>query len=405
MSAINTLLLAVEMLLYLGTMLGLFRVRRIVGLGAMFSAMGVIHVMAVYLSLTFYLTLPFGLAVTPSGVILYSGLLSILLLVYLREGRAAAWQPVYGLLFGCFLLAIMLGLSGLERGRAHLAHMADLPRLGQAMILNMWCALIIFLSAVLIFPLFDALLARLRANLWLAIWLAVLMVGTLAQLLYFPALRVAFEVPVAIAWDNWLASIVLSALHAGAVVAFLKYAERVPVDEGLAAMRGDERALRVDPLTGAIENSRFESLARNLLNVAAASARPVSLIQLEVQATRETRERAEPSAADAALLQVARIVTASLRVADLLIRREGHTLLVLAPGLPHLAAMQVATMLRDRALAAAREDGQGEITLAIGVATSPADGETPAALLSTADQRVYAAKVAGLDRVVGATEA
>lgn len=405
MNTINPLLLAVEMLVYLGTMLGLFRIRRIVGLGALFCAMGVTHVMAVYLSLTFYLLLPFGLAITPSSLILYSGLLSVLLLVYLREGKAAAWQPVYGLLFGCFLLAIMLGLLGLERGRAHLDHMADLPRLGQAMILNLWSALVIFLSAVLIFPLLDFLLARLRQKLWLSLWLAMLLVGTLAQMLTFPALQAAFNVPLKIGIDNWIASVVLTGLYAGVVVGFLKYVEGVPVHEGRLAIRSADLAPRVDTLTGAIDDSRFESLARNLLNVAAASSRPVSLIQMEVQSAREARERADATSADAFLLQVARTVAASLRVADLLIRREGDRLLVIAPGVPHQAALQVAAMLRDRALAAAQDQGNGEMTLAIGVATSPADGETPAALLSTADQRVYAAKVAGLNRVVGASDA
>ena len=171
------------------------------------------------------------------------------------------------------------------------------------------------------------------------------------------------------------------------VVGFLKYVEGVPVHEGRLAIRSADLARRVDPLTGAIDDSRFESLARRLLNVAAASSQPVSLIQMEVQSAREARERADATSADAFLLQVARTVAGSLRVADLLMRREGDRLLVIAPGVPHQAALQVAAMLRDRALAAAQDQGNGEIALAIGVATSPADGETPAALLSTADQR------------------
>ena len=81
--------------------------------------------------------------------------------------------------------------------------MADLPRLGQAMILNLWSALVIFLSAVLIFPLLDFLLARLRQRLWLSLWLAMLLVGTLAQMLTFPALQAAFDVPLKIGIDNW----------------------------------------------------------------------------------------------------------------------------------------------------------------------------------------------------------
>lgn len=405
MSFINPLLLAVEMLVYLATMLGLFRIRRIVGLGALSAAIGVVNVMAVYLNLSFYLALPFGLHVTPAATILFSGLFSLLLLIHMREGAAAAWEPVYGLLFGCFLLAIMLGLLGLEHGRAHLDHMADLPRLGQAMILNLWSALVIFLSALLIFPLFERLLRALRGRLWPALWLSLLAVGSLAQMLHFPALQAAFSVPAKIALDNWIASVPLTALYAGILVGFLKHVEGVPVNEGLRALRASDLGPRIDPLTGALDDSRFESLAGNLLSVAVAADRPVSLIQLDVQGGREARARADGAAADAVLLQASRAVAGSLRVADLLLRRHGDTLLVLTPGVPHHAALQLATLLRDRALEAVKDQGGAEITLAIGVATSPADGETPAALLSAADQRVYAAKVAGLNRVVGASDA
>lgn len=405
MSLINPLLLAVEMVVYLGTMLGLFRIRRIVGLGALCCAIGVVHVIAVYLTLGFYLALPFGLHVTPAATTLFSGLFSVLLLIHMREGAAAAWEPVYGLLFGCFLLAIMLGLLGLENGRAPLNHMADLPRLGQAMILNLWSALVIFLGALLIFPLFERLLRGLNGRLWPALWLSLLVVGTLAQMLHFPALHAAFNVPVKIALDNWIASVPLTALYAGILVGFLRYVEGVPVHEGLRVLRASDRAARLDPLTGALDDSRFQSLAANLLNVAVAAERPVSLIQMDVQTAREARERAEAATADAVLLQASRAVAESLRVADLLLRRDGDTLLVLAPGVPHLAALQLARLLRDRVLKAVKDQSGAEITLAVGVATSPADGETPAALLSAADQRVYAAKVAGLNRVVGASDA
>jgi hypothetical protein len=43
------------------------------------------------------------------------------------------------------------------------------------------------------------------------------------------------------------------------------------------------------------------------------------------------------------------------------------------------------------------------VTVSIGVAIWPDDGETPAALLRCADERLYQAKEGGRDRVIGPT--
>jgi diguanylate cyclase (GGDEF)-like protein len=55
----------------------------------------------------------------------------------------------------------------------------------------------------------------------------------------------------------------------------------------------------------------------------------------------------------------------------------------------------------DSPIAAAKGKGLSRITVSIGVAGWPADGENITAVVSRADARLYEAKRAGRNRVVG----
>jgi hypothetical protein len=105
-SLINCWLLLGEALLYFGVMAALFRLRRRTGIGLMFCALGVMHLLETYLASVFYVALPFGI-ISPGSTVLFSGKLVMLLLIYMREDAATVRQPIYGLLAGN---ALMVGL-------------------------------------------------------------------------------------------------------------------------------------------------------------------------------------------------------------------------------------------------------------------------------------------------------
>jgi hypothetical protein len=92
----NALLLLGEAVLYFAAMATLFRLRRQFGLGVFVCALGSLHFLETYLAAIFYMQAPFGTALSPGSIVLFSGKLVMLLLLYVREDAEAVRQPIYG---------------------------------------------------------------------------------------------------------------------------------------------------------------------------------------------------------------------------------------------------------------------------------------------------------------------
>ena len=91
----NVLLLAGDALLYFVVLAALLRARTRIGLGAFFTALGVMHFLETYLPA--YSTCHCCSASSPLGsTVLFTGKLMMLLLLYPRR-RVAVRQPIYGL--------------------------------------------------------------------------------------------------------------------------------------------------------------------------------------------------------------------------------------------------------------------------------------------------------------------
>ena len=112
MAGFNVFLLVVEMAVYFTAMLALFRLRETLGLGVFFCALGSFHFMETYLAAAYYLQLPLDISLSPGSVVLFSGKLALILLIYIREDALVARQPIYGLFIGNILL---IGLVALLR--------------------------------------------------------------------------------------------------------------------------------------------------------------------------------------------------------------------------------------------------------------------------------------------------
>ena len=76
---VNAVLLLCEAVLYFGAMVGLFRMRRRIGIGVFMCALGVMHFLETYLAGVFYVATPFGM-LSPGSTVLFSGKLVMLLL-------------------------------------------------------------------------------------------------------------------------------------------------------------------------------------------------------------------------------------------------------------------------------------------------------------------------------------
>jgi diguanylate cyclase (GGDEF)-like protein len=104
-----------------------------------------------------------------------------------------------------------------------------------------------------------------------------------------------------------------------------------------------------------------------------------------------------------ALQRVARAIREAVRAVDFPARYGGEEFAVILPQLDAPALAAIAERIRATIEAMPAPSDGAQVTVSIGAAMYPDDGTTPDALFRAADQRLYAAKEGGRNRVVGVT--
>ncbi|MBO0904652.1 GGDEF domain-containing protein [Jiella sonneratiae] len=157
-----------------------------------------------------------------------------------------------------------------------------------------------------------------------------------------------------------------------------------------------------DPLTG-LGNRAFLGL-----RFAEEKARwerhgtPCAMLLLDIDFFKKINDSHGHEAGDTALKAMSALLVENLRPNDDVVRYGGEEFcLLLSHATPH-DARQAAEKLRRLIATSSFEDAGRALsfTASIGVATLPEDGTDLQALLGAADKRLYAAKVAGRNRVV-----
>jgi diguanylate cyclase (GGDEF)-like protein len=157
-----------------------------------------------------------------------------------------------------------------------------------------------------------------------------------------------------------------------------------------------------DGLTG-LHNHRYfrEALDREAAR-GARHARQFSLIMLDVDRFKQFNDTFGHLSGDAALKTVANVLRGNCRASSVAARYGGEEFVVLVPEVDKDSAMIVAERirveLRQSVTLDPRSGAPRTFTVSLGVATFPADGQDPDALLENADRALYAAKQTGRDR-------
>lgn len=177
---------------------------------------------------------------------------------------------------------------------------------------------------------------------------------------------------------------------------------------GVAAALGQQELLRrleqqsmADALTGLGNRRAFDEALEVELKRARRAGGWVGLVMMDVDHFKRFNDRYGHQAGDDALVTVGRVLTRVARAEDRACRIGGEEFALLLPGADERAAAIVAERVRRDV----QEHGPaaGPVTISLGVAASR--GDDGQALLAAADARLYAAKEAGRNRVVGATAA
>ncbi|TSJ88155.1 GGDEF domain-containing protein [Chitinimonas sp. BJB300] len=158
----------------------------------------------------------------------------------------------------------------------------------------------------------------------------------------------------------------------------------------------------VDALTG-LYNRRFlnETLERELVRANRQNT-PLSLVMLDVDHFKRFNDNHGHEAGDQVLRHIAQLLLKSLRGSDLACRFGGEELTLIMPETDQVAALAKCELLREQiAQLTVRVGGVvlPAVTISMGLAVYPRDGEQADTLIQHADAALYRAKNDGRNRV------
>jgi diguanylate cyclase (GGDEF)-like protein len=158
-----------------------------------------------------------------------------------------------------------------------------------------------------------------------------------------------------------------------------------------------ERLSTVDALTG-LHNRRFltQRLAEELLRSFREKC-SFTVLMADVDEFKKYNDAFGHPAGDEVLRKVANILLGSTRAVDCTARYGGEEFAVLLIDTVGEGALQVAERIRARV--AAEEFPGRKITISVGMAEFPVHGHSAEAVISRADEALYAAKRAGRNRI------
>ena len=162
-----------------------------------------------------------------------------------------------------------------------------------------------------------------------------------------------------------------------------------------------------DGLTGLYNHRHFHERLALEVERSQRSGLPLSLLMLDVDHFKQFNDTFGHPAGDEVLRQLARVLADTRRANDVVARYGGEEFAVILVDTAKFTAAKVAERVRERVYGHDFSDAAprvGRLGVSIGVATFPDDGGDAEGLVRAADTALYAAKRAGRNRVVLASE-
>ena len=414
MALSNTLLLFAQAAVYFTVMMSLLRARQVIGIGVFMCALGVMHFLETYLASVFYIQLPFGI-VSPGSTVLFSGKLLMILLLYIREDALVVRQPIYGLLIGNFLIVALVMILrnhdtvSVTEGRS--PNFAFIDEMGLLMV---WGTILLFIDAIAVVVLYERIGDWVGRHLGLRFLICGAVVLTFDQAGFFLALHIVSGAPWHVFFGGWVAKMVATVVYTGLFVIYLKYFDNEaswltnrPLKDVFQVLTYRERYQKLleasvrDHLTGTLHRRHYDESGPKILARNLDANRSLSLLVIDIDHFKQVNDRHGHQAGDEVLKTIARLLTENLRSDDHLYRVGGEEFVILCEKLPVDGAVSMAERLRKTIDRFSRVYLPEKVTVSIGLAGAPQDGETLDTLFKRADERLYEAKKQGRNRVVG----
>ena len=165
-----------------------------------------------------------------------------------------------------------------------------------------------------------------------------------------------------------------------------------------------ERMATTDGLTGLLNHRTFQGRLDEHLLAAQRYGRKLSVILCDIDHFKSVNDTYGHPVGDQVLRGVARVLAKEARTTDLVARYGGEEFAVVMPETDTAGALVIAERIRERIAQMVTGTAQGPltITMSLGVATFPEDGQKKGELVEKADGCLYHAKRHGRNRSVAA---
>jgi len=171
---------------------------------------------------------------------------------------------------------------------------------------------------------------------------------------------------------------------------------------GALVRRSLEQAATRDPLTGLLNHRALHEELLGRISQAERSGKPLGMLMIDVDRFRNFNEEEGHAAGDQVLRQVADAIRSVLRPYDVVGRYGGEEFAVLLPDADPARCASIAERVRQAVALVRHATSTGRprgVTVSIGCASIPHNGDDAAMLLRAADAALYRAKRAGRNRV------
>jgi diguanylate cyclase (GGDEF)-like protein len=292
--------------------------------------------------------------------------------------------------------------------------MADFGFLDEMGALMVWGTALLFIDCILIIIVYEHLRSWLSDRVLPRLALAGAVVLSFDQLGFYLGLNLLTGAPLSVLFGGWAAKMGAVALYTVLVGFYLRWLERPAGHRSKAASIADVFEMLTyreryedllartgrDALTGMFDRGRLESQGRITINSAGQQGRAVSLLLVDIDHFKSFNDRFGHAAGDAVIRRIAREIMATVRASDLVYRFGGEEFVVICEGLESGPALALGERVR-REIASSIEGAASRVTVSIGIATCSAEAAEYDALFQLADQRLYQAKAAGRNCVIG----
>jgi len=173
----------------------------------------------------------------------------------------------------------------------------------------------------------------------------------------------------------------------------------------VVGMQRQRRLSTSDPLTGIFNRRFFDDHLTNEIQRSARYERPFAIAMIDVDHFKRFNDAHGHLAGDRALRTVARLIQRAIRRSDIVARYGGEEFVVILPESDARQAGERVEQIRRDIEAETHSIGRhappARLTVSAGIASWPADGPDGESLTARADERLFEAKNAGRNRVVG----